>query len=464
MQYVKVIGDSHSEALKKLRDTYGSEAFIYHEKEIPAKTALSRLIGKKQFLIEAALHEKKDSPSTLEKISRLSNSGNNNGSKNANNNEFLRKTEKTVQAIPVRLNESDTVVSAPAKKKHAGEEFLALLDQEGATDSRTKFNLEDISIEKKFPITRPREREREKPDAGKSPVLNMHSLQNDLNDIKEKISILIKSPVYTENRNEIDRLKENLFEQEFSPRWITEFIQDIKQSVPESDWSIPTKIYLKAREIIGAKIKVNSSMNLRRVSVLLGPTGVGKTTSIAKLAARLKLQDNRRVTLITLDNYRIAATEQLKVYGDIMDIPVFVIKEPEKFKQKITGDSADHILVDTTGFSHNNKDFLIKQKAYFEGIDQDIEKHLVIAGTSKIFDATSVLEKFSEYGLNKIILSKLDETTQIGGFIELAERWNLPFSFFTNGQRVPDDYLPADKNYLAEKVLFRLKEKCLFTP
>jgi len=465
MQYVKVVGDSHADALKKLRDTYGSEAMVYNEKEIPATTVFSRLVGKKQFVIQAMLNEKKQNI--------RNNAGNTLGYSYSQKQtqDFSVKTQTRTsvmdniparlseRTIPVKVHEVEVESIKPERKKHAGEEFLALLEKEGVSDSKKKFNLEDISLEKRDDYTRSR-KER---SLGASPVITLDHLQNDLNEIKDKISILIKNPVYSENKNEIDRLKENLFEQEFTPHWITEFIQTLKQNVPQSDWNIATKIYLKAREVIASKIKVNSSLTSRRVIVLLGPTGVGKTTTIAKLAARLKLQENRKVTMITLDNYRIAATEQLKVYGDIMDIPVFVIKEPEKFKAKIAEDTSDYILVDTTGFSHNNREFLLKQKAYFEGLEQEIDKHLVIAATSKLMDAGHVIEKFSEYGLNKIILSKVDETIQIGGFAELAEKWSLPFSFYTNGQRVPDDYLPADKLYLAEKILFRLKEKCMYT-
>lgn len=470
MEYVKVIGDSHADALKKLREVYGNEAMIYYEKEIPAKTVLSRMVGKKQFLIQAAIKEKKGSAM-------------NSSLNTAKGGPLLRKDnnisrEAADKIIPVKVHEvhidnevkkdsSPLPVKGGEKKgqsSHIGEEFLALLEKSGISDSKEKFNLEEISIEKKH-------RTAQKPALAASngganeaaPQVTLNHLQSELSDIKEKISILIKSPTYSEHKNEIDRLKENLFEQDFSPQWISDCIQAIKQSLPQADWNVATKIYMKARDIIASKIKVNPSINSRRVIVLLGPTGVGKTTTVAKLAARLKLQENRRVTLITLDNYRIAATEQLKVYGDIMDIPVFVIKDPEKFKAKIHEDSADYILVDTTGFSHNNLEFLAKQKSYFEDVHQEIDKHLVLAGTSKLLDANHVIEKFSEYSLNRIILSKVDETLQVGGFVELAEKWDLPFSFYTNGQRVPDDYLPADKNYLAEKILFRLKEKCLFS-
>ena len=482
MQYVKVIGDSHSDALKKLRDTYGSEAMVYNEKEIPATRVLSRLVGKKQFVIQAMLNEKKQNDRGSMGNSPRKFSGSAGLNRETGFDNSLMKENHFEKRLPARMYEAGNTLPLPEKKKHEGEEFLALLEKEGIADSSSKFNLEDISIENN-PLASltsiSRGNARRIPNEikgeivseisakekllGTSQKITLDHLQNDLNEIKDKISILIKSPVYSENKNEIDRLKENLFEQEFTPHWITEFIQTLKQCVPQSDWNVGTKIYLKAKEVIASKIKVNATMTSKRVIVLLGPTGVGKTTTVAKLAARLKLQENRKVTLITLDNYRIAATEQLKVYGDIMDIPVFVIKDPEKFRKKIAEDTSDFILVDTTGFSHNNRDFLMKQKAYFEGLDQEIDKHLVIAATSKIMDAGYVIEKFSEYGLNKIILSKIDETMQIGGFTELAEKWNLPFSFYTNGQRVPDDYLPADKNYLAEKILFRLKEKCMYT-
>ena len=96
---------------------------------------------------------------------------------------------------------------------------------------------------------------------------------------------------------------------------------------------------------------------------------------------------------------------------------------------------------------------LINAQEYFVGCDDLVEKHLVLAATSKANDASEILDHFDQLGIDKIILTKLDETSSLGAFVELAEKWHKPFSFFTNGQKVPDDYQDADKKLLAEKVL-----------
>jgi len=456
MNYVKVIGDSHADAMRKLRDTYGSEAIIYYEKEIPAKTVLSRMIGKKQFVIQAAMPEKKSAAAKAQPVTGNS----------KERSRLVYDAQIVSSSVSERSSASKTlsenrVSDAPQKRLasvHAGEEFLNLLDQHSENlKTRKPFNLEEVSIDR---VVHPPKQPLE---AGLPPKKGeiLEGLQKDINVIKNTISILVNNN-QKENRaetnDEFGKVFDYLVSQDFSQTWSRTLVDSLKDMVPSSEWSNPQKINNVLKELIASKIKVNSSLGNHRVIVLVGPTGVGKTTTIAKLAAKLKLQEGKKVSLITLDNFRIAATEQLKVYGNIMDIPVYVIKDSEKFHQRIEEDISDIILVDTTGISQNNNEFMSKQKLYFNKPDCDIEKHLVLSATSKYNDIKDILRNFAHYGIDKLILSKVDETTQYGAFVELSNVWNKPFSFFTTGQRVPDDYLNADKYYLSEKILKKWKD------
>lgn len=449
MQYVKVLGDTHAEAMKKLRESYGADAIIYYEKEVPAKAVFSRMFGKKQWMIQAALAEKKPPVAAP-----------------------ARETLKT--AISALKDNpglgADEMVHQPeivSSGTHAGAEFLSALEKKVGQPQEGNFNLEDITIEKSV---RPRSSEEPSGLSGavkssktarareSSDILgDLKDIKDEIGQLKETVSIMIKNPVAEENKDGFEKLRSALAEQEFSQEFIDDFVVSLKERLPSGDWKVPGRLHLKARDLLATQIKTNHRLGSKRVIVLTGPTGVGKTTTIAKLAARLKLREGKNVALVTLDNFRIAATEQIKVYANIMDVPVHIARDPEKFRNIVDEERADLILVDTTGAAQNNTEFLEKQKPFFEGIT-DLEKHLVLSATSKKLDAREIIDRFQIFGLDKIILTKLDETRQLGAFAELSYRYNLPFSFFTMGQKVPDDYLPADAAYLAEKILEPWKE------
>ena len=261
------------------------------------------------------------------------------------------------------------------------------------------------------------------------------------------------TPKNIKQQREFEELNDYMLTQGFSENFVKEFIIQLRATVPENEWKLKKRIYVKAKELFMSRIMANPTLGAKRVVALLGPTGVGKTTTVAKIAARLQLKEKMKVSLVTLDNFRIAATEQLKVYGNIMDIPVAVCKDSQKFKELIDHDPSDIILVDTTGMSQNNTNFISTLGNYFAGLDHLVEKHLVISATSKPSDAESIMNRFDILNIDRIILTKLDETTTYGAYIEIAERWHRPFSFLTNGQKVPDDYTEADRKFLAEKVL-----------
>ena len=190
-----------------------------------------------------------------------------------------------------------------------------------------------------------------------------------------------------------------------------------------------------------------------RIVALIGATGVGKTTTLAKIAARFVLEKNIKAALITADTYRISAVEQLKTYSDIIGLPLEIVYSPNELKVAIHKHrDKDLILIDTAGRSQHN-DYQMKELQDFLAVDQQIEKHLVMSATTKNRDAADILEKFSVCEPDRVIFTKADETSSVGLILNLLANRDIALSFLTNGQSVPDDIVPATPEKLAEILL-----------
>ncbi len=186
-----------------------------------------------------------------------------------------------------------------------------------------------------------------------------------------------------------------------------------------------------------------------RVMALVGPTGVGKTTTLAKLAAYAHLQAGSEVVLITLDTYRIAAVEQLKTYAKIMEIPVQVALNSSELRQAVQfhQDKA-LILIDTAGHSQRDEIGMDNLMQFF-GNQEDIEVHLVLSATTKGSDLNDIVTRFAPLQPDYLLFTKLDETSQYGSLFTQMIKAGKPVSFVTTGQNVPEDFEFAGKELLA---------------
>lgn len=184
----------------------------------------------------------------------------------------------------------------------------------------------------------------------------------------------------------------------------------------------------------------------------VGPTGVGKTTTIAKIAADLSLKQKKKVGLISIDNFRIGAVEQLKTYAAIIGLPCITAFTKEDL-QKAAGKmrNRDVILVDTAGQNHLDKKRMEILRYFLSG-DPSISCHLVLSATTKREDMKDAAMHFSQLKPKTYIFTKADETKQRGGIIDQVLDMKLPVSFVTNGQKVPEDILPATRKNLSQLV------------
>jgi flagellar biosynthesis protein FlhF len=186
---------------------------------------------------------------------------------------------------------------------------------------------------------------------------------------------------------------------------------------------------------------------------LIGPTGVGKTTTLAKLAAHYLSSYSNSVALITIDTYRIAAVEQLKVYGEIMYLPVEVVISPEQLQASLDRHSDKSlILIDTAGRSPRDT-MSIQELIPFLRPDLNIEKHLVLSATTRENELLDAIKRFEKVGIDRTIFTKVDECNKNGVILNVQIHNSAPLSYITNGQRVPEDLLQINRRSVAELIL-----------
>jgi flagellar biosynthesis protein FlhF len=191
----------------------------------------------------------------------------------------------------------------------------------------------------------------------------------------------------------------------------------------------------------------------RHLVALVGPTGVGKTTTIAKLAANFRLREKRRVGLITVDTYRIAAVEQLRTYADIIDLPMEIVATPREMHQAVARMAdLDLILMDTAGRSPRDEVKIQELKSMLAEASPD-EVHLVLASVGGASNLAKTAEQFAPVGTTALLLTKLDEAASLGNLLTLLRSSRLGLSYLTHGQNVPDDIAAADKRSLARAIL-----------
>lgn len=190
-----------------------------------------------------------------------------------------------------------------------------------------------------------------------------------------------------------------------------------------------------------------------RVFAFIGPTGVGKTTTIAKLAAIYSLQKEKRVAILTQDTYRIAAVDQLKRYAEILRLPLEVLFTPDDLPAALERQGqADLILLDTAGRSPKQGMHLAELRTFL-GRCPEIQTVLVVSATTKPDDLELVFERFQPLHPNQLVFTKLDETTSVGSILNLMARAKMPVGYVTNGQNVPDDVEVASPEKLVDMVL-----------
>ncbi len=252
-----------------------------------------------------------------------------------------------------------------------------------------------------------------------------------------------------------------LLDNEVDEKYANQIIGEIENSIKKESNvdSILSSIYQKIILKIGQTNVVELEDKKTKILFFVGPTGVGKTTTIAKLASYFKLEKKAKVAMITSDTYRIAAVEQLRTYANILDAPLQVIYTIEEFNEAVKSfEGFDLIFVDTAGRSHKN-DEQCKEVFHLVNdskIDEEKfvkETYLVLSAATKYRDLIKITDVFSGIKDYNLLFTKLDETTCLGNILNIKLKTGAPLSYVTSGQVVPDDISAIDAQKIARNLL-----------
>lgn len=253
------------------------------------------------------------------------------------------------------------------------------------------------------------------------------------------------------------RLFAELLDAEWEEHVARDLVEQLRDSLGQAEPVDPVLVRARALRLVESEIRIAGPLAVepgkRRVVALVGPTGVGKTTTIAKLAAHYRLKQRRRVGLITVDTYRIAAVEQLRTYADIIDLPMYVVSTPREMREASRQwEGLDLVLMDTAGRSPRDEIKLQELKAFLQEAHAD-EVHLVLSTTASARALVETARQFQTVGITALLLTKLDEASALGHVFSLLRASRLPVSYLTNGQNVPEDIEVAQAERLARWIM-----------
>ena len=427
------------EAIIKAREELGSTAVVLNIKSIKQR-GLARLFKKDAVEVTAALEEK----DIVDGINKNKPVFDNNAASGQeakpermiNQSMVSGGTSSTINLIA----DDNTAVSSASAIEQKLDSLHNLLQNQGSLNS-------DMSSSG---------------SQGKTVAASAYTKR--MSDIKEDISGAAgenKQVKERENANYkfLQLIYKNLIDNEVDSRFADEIIGEIENSLKkESNLdSILAAVYQKIILKLG-KPKTIEMGDKAKVIFFIGPTGVGKTTTIAKIASSFKIEKEARVTFITADTYRIAAVEQLNTYASIIDCPVSVVYSVEDMNKSLSEyKDYDLILVDTAGRSHKATEQMDELKAFIEEVAQradefDFECYLTLSLTTKYKDLKSIADKYDDVDW-AVIFTKLDETCSVGNILNIRMLTDRPLSYTTSGQNVPDDIEVINEQGVARQLL-----------
>lgn len=200
---------------------------------------------------------------------------------------------------------------------------------------------------------------------------------------------------------------------------------------------------------VDGQIKINNNNNKTKIIALIGPTGVGKTTTLAKIAAHFSIKEKLNVKIITIDTFRIAAAEQLKIYGKILGLNVQVTREKELAHELANSQNADLVLIDTPGRNYIKTAEVDRINTWISA-NRNIETHLLVSATTSKEALLSVVQSFNRTRIDRLLITKSDEALKFGHLYNVILTAAAPLSYITTGQNVPEDIIPATRKSVTE--------------
>ncbi len=279
----------------------------------------------------------------------------------------------------------------------------------------------------------------------------IEQVQKSIWDPKSQLYDLTIPPEFV---NIYNLFESNEFDQEMTYTIMKKTIKQLPFSLKSNPNKINDFFKLILRRIIPIKHEVPLRRHQRKIMMMVGPTGVGKTTTIAKLAARYayKMGQNYKVGVVTLDSFRVGAIEQLQAYTNIMRLPLEIVKKPEDLVEALLRlKDCNYIFIDTAGSSQYDVDKIELINEFQKKVDElPIEKILVLPANVKQSDLMDIYTNYSRLNIDYLTFTKLDETKSFGNLISFAHKTKKSITYISVGQNVPDDLIVSDSSFIID--------------
>lgn len=428
MTIKKFLGKTKEEAIDKAKAEFGERAVIMNVKEVKPK-GIWKSLKKTSFEVTAAVEEKENF---------------------ADSSPALRNMQKLHEAINMVADEKIQVPSVEESQE---------IDQAKAEQNAIEFLRRNANLLKKSePVNDNTDRIEEKLENLQNILEKQLSVEKEKKEATEEQDFSKNDSKKNENLAFIKVLYETLIDSEVNEKYVNQIMDEIEKV----NWNgnsvdyILSNVYQKMILKFGQPKGIELTGKKPKVIFFVGPTGVGKTTTLAKIASRLKVDQGRKVAFLTADTYRIAAAEQLRTYANILDTSLNIIYSADELNSAVENlEGYDAVMVDTAGFSHkcyNQKEDI---KNLIQSLDSKYEKevYLVLSATTKYKDLLEICDVYKEIITDyKIIFTKLDETISYGNIMNIKLYSGSEVSYITNGQNVPDDI----ETFNSQKIVKRL--------
>lgn len=466
MNYITVVAPTYDDAVKKARGQYGDRIRIHARRDVSTKGFLG-LFGKKRYC-ELTCYLADDGQESANTASAPQKSADK-PSRPASESDRKGGSGDSVFTDPVSAEEAKDIrrfeQEAKTPNPEAGELPPAFIEEPEDTLAAEP-EVEDNIGQK--PATDPR--------TGDSGVVDSRSAAAETVDagllgagaLGVKPAALDatsgnKEPEEQEDADAplvrlLDRARELLEKNDFSDSYINWIVRDLRAQLEPALPAVPSasefELLVVDRIVSSVEIDHNSQMHPPKVFAVLGPTGVGKTTTIAKIAAIYGTvppkEIRRKVKIITMDSFRVGAYEQIESFGRALDIPVMRADDEQQFAQALESSSdAELILVDTIGRSPRETDLDERLRSMLNVVDRrSLKCYLAISASMKKVDIDRVIEEFSRFGICSVIVTKADETSSIGNILSICHDKRMPLLFITDGQMVPRDIHKASSAFM----------------
>ncbi len=423
MKIKKFVGRSFQEAFEQMKQELGPDAIILHSKKVKSSGGLDFLSGKPMYEITAGIDSV---PGEQERRTSL------------------HGIAEEV-AVP-RQRKKAAPAAASAAEKYARN---AVSGNNGNGTTEATVPSQDI--------IRSWELERQKM---LGQLTQLTEIKDEINDIKKVVTQVADFLKYSRMPALPEPFKvllKQLVDNEVNEDLAKAIVQTVYSHTNVKHYKNGDIVRRNLLQLMQRMIKVAKPLEqisrVPYVVALVGPTGVGKTTTVAKIAANLKLFYNRKVALISADTYRIAAIEQLQTFANIANIPMSVAYSPQEIREAVLKyREKDIVLIDTVGRSPKHDQHLRELQKFVDAANPD-EVHLVVSLTSSFGTMLDVVNRFQLMRPNRLIFSKLDEASHTGNMMNVLYKHPLPVSYLTTGQTVPNDIVNADKGLLANLIL-----------